>query len=68
MLLLDLTARRYGQRPSTLLGTVDPWEALCVDVACADVGRAFQEAAIQRVSGGGGLLPLPVPVVMLGSL
>lgn len=67
-MLLDLTARRYGQRPSTLIGVDDPWEAICIDVACADAGRAFQEHAIQRASGQGGLIPTPVPVVMLGSL
>jgi len=67
--LLDLTARRYSQRPSSLIGIDDPWEALCIDVVCADAGRAYQEHAIGRAaSKGNGLIPGVVPVVMLGSL
>lgn len=35
--LLDLTARRYGVRPSSLLG-LDGFAALAVDMACAIEG------------------------------
>jgi hypothetical protein len=38
-LLLDKTARRYGTRPSILLGLTDPIAALDLDVALADYGQ-----------------------------
>lgn len=36
----DAIARRYGQRPSSMLGLSDPWQALIFDAICADRARA----------------------------
>lgn len=36
----DAIARRYGQRPSSILGLSDPWQALIFDAVCADRARA----------------------------
>lgn len=38
-LLLERTARRYGQRPSLLLGVRDPLAALGLDLALAERAR-----------------------------
>lgn len=35
---IDLAARRYGQRPSAVLGLTDPWEAVVWDAVCARAG------------------------------
>jgi hypothetical protein len=68
--VLDVTARRYGQRPSTLMDISDPWEALMVDAVCADAGRAWQEAATRRIQqrAGKGMIPVPLPVSIVGGL
>lgn len=36
----DALAKRYGQRPSGMIGLTDPWEALIFDAICADRARA----------------------------
>jgi hypothetical protein len=36
----DAIAKRYGQRPSAMLGLTDPWESLIFDAICADRARA----------------------------
>lgn len=36
----DAIAKRYGQRPSSMIGLTDPWEALIFDAVCADRARA----------------------------
>lgn len=36
----DAIAKRYGQRPSAMLGLTDPWQALIFDAICADRARA----------------------------
>lgn len=36
----DAIAKRYGQRPSSMLGLTDPWQALIFDAVCADRARA----------------------------
>ena len=36
----DAIARRYGQRPSSMIGLSDPWESLIFDAICADRARA----------------------------
>ena len=33
--MLDLTAKRYGQRPSSIIGIHDPYVAYCFDSALA---------------------------------
>ena len=38
-MLIDRVARRYGQRPSKLLGVRDPWAALELDMAIAFSGE-----------------------------
>lgn len=68
--MLDVTARRYGQRPSTLLAIEDEWEALMIDAVCADAGRAWQEATERRIRqrAGKGMIPVPLPVSIVGGL
>lgn len=68
--MLDVSARRYGQRPSAMLGVHDPWEALMIDAICADAGRAFQDATAQRLQrqSSKSLVPMPLPVVVMGGL
>lgn len=41
----DAIAKRYGQRPSGMIGLTDPWEALIFDAICADRARAEASAA-----------------------
>ena len=36
----DAIAKRYGQRPSAMLGLTDQWESLIFDAICADRARA----------------------------
>lgn len=69
-LVLDASARRYGQRPSAMLGVVDPWEALMIDAICADAGRAFQDATAKRLQrqSAKSPVPMPVPVLVVGGL
>lgn len=48
-LWLDRTARRYGVRPSSLLGwPPDAWESLFLDTECADQASARQEHIAKR--------------------
>jgi hypothetical protein len=41
----DALGKRYGQRPSSMLGMDSPWEALIFDAICADRARAQASAA-----------------------
>lgn len=52
-LYLDRAARRYGQRPSALVGVSDEWEALYLDCHCADVATARAEHVARRAKAMG---------------
>lgn len=50
MPFLDRTARRYGVRPSQLVGETDEWAALYIDLATTDHGKA--QGAADAVQAG----------------
>ncbi len=51
-LLLDKTARRYGTRPSSLLGMTDPMVALDFDCALAEYGQNEAWRHLREAQGG----------------
>ncbi len=50
-------ARRYGCRPSALLGEGDPYRAYCLDAACELAGRLAEDQAIKKARQNGGDKP-----------
>lgn len=59
---LDRAARRYGMRPSELLGLpAGSWDALLADACCALAGQSRTARTIGRIAGGGMLFPT-VPI------
>lgn len=57
---LDRLARRYGQRPSTLVGITDGAVALSLDLMCEREGRAELDDLMSRSKDG------VQPVIVLG--
>ena len=49
MALVDTVAKRYGQRPSTLLAIRDPWEALDVDIGIATVAMMREAGDLEKI-------------------
>lgn len=49
---LDELARRYGQRPSQVVGIDDPWAAYQLDVATLTVGRWVDGKLAERNKKG----------------
>lgn len=66
MLSIDAIARRYGILPHQVLD-LDPWEMglarVCVQQAANTAAQTVERMSRQ----GGGLIPTPVPVVVIPS-
>lgn len=45
---MDAVAKRYGQRPSQILGILDDWTAFCLDEVCALTGADEEAKAYEN--------------------
>lgn len=67
MLTIDAIARRYGKLPHEVLD-LDPWQ-LGLAFQCVQQAAASAAQTVQRMAQAnqGGLVPVPVPVVVIPS-
>jgi hypothetical protein len=65
VLTVDAIARRYGVLPHQVL-EMSPWD-LGLAFQCVQQAARSSAQAVQRMQAAGGILPVPIPVIVIPS-